>query len=93
LRSALVGLGERPAQEPVIVIELRKDAPLVGRIDEETLAAELLALGRASPLTTAIARVLFHPSFPVDIRHNAKIRREELAVWAAGILGATKAAR
>jgi hypothetical protein len=27
--------------------------------------------------------VLFHPSFPVDIRHNAKIFREKLAVWAA----------
>ena len=27
--------------------------------------------------------MLYHPGFPVDIRHNAKIRREELAVWAA----------
>jgi len=26
--------------------------------------------------------VLFHPSFPVDIRHNAKISREKLALWA-----------
>jgi len=25
---------------------------------------------------------LFHPGFPVDIRHNAKITRERLAVWA-----------
>ena len=24
-----------------------------------------------------------HPKFPVDIRHNAKIGREKLAVWAA----------
>jgi hypothetical protein len=27
--------------------------------------------------------VLFHPGFPVDIRHNSKIGREELAEWAA----------
>jgi hypothetical protein len=27
--------------------------------------------------------VLFHPAFPVDVRHNAKIFREQLAVWAA----------
>jgi olefin beta-lactone synthetase len=27
---------------------------------------------------------MIHPSFPVDIRHNAKIFREKLAVWAAG---------
>ena len=32
-------------------------------------------------------RVLFHPGFPVDIRHNAKIGRETLAVWAATRVG------
>ena len=32
----------------------------------------------------AIRTILFHPGFPVDIRHNAKIFREQLAVWAAG---------
>jgi hypothetical protein len=26
--------------------------------------------------------VLLHPRFPVDVRHNAKIRREDLAPWA-----------
>jgi hypothetical protein len=26
--------------------------------------------------------VLFHKSFPVDVRHNSKIFREQLAVWA-----------
>jgi hypothetical protein len=25
---------------------------------------------------------LFHRRFPVDVRHNAKIRREELKRWA-----------
>jgi acyl-CoA synthetase (AMP-forming)/AMP-acid ligase II len=29
------------------------------------------------------AQVLFHRSLPVDVRHNAKINREELARWAA----------
>ncbi|MDP5072036.1 MAG: hypothetical protein NWQ45_14145, partial [Congregibacter sp.] len=27
--------------------------------------------------------MLFHPGFPVDIRHNSKIGRAELAAWAA----------
>jgi hypothetical protein len=27
--------------------------------------------------------VLFKDGFPVDIRHNAKIRRRELASWVA----------
>jgi olefin beta-lactone synthetase len=31
--------------------------------------------------------MLFHPRFPVDIRHNAKIGREQLARWAAGKVG------
>jgi len=26
--------------------------------------------------------VLFHNAFPVDIRHNSKIFREKLALWA-----------
>ena len=34
-----------------------------------------------------IETFLFHPSFPVDIRHNAKIFREKLAVWAAKAAG------
>ena len=33
--------------------------------------------------TGRITTFLVHPRFPVDIRHNAKIGREELAEWAA----------
>ena len=40
-----------------------------------------LALSRTH--TTEIETFLVHPGFPVDVRHNAKIRREELRVWAA----------
>jgi hypothetical protein len=31
--------------------------------------------------------MLFPGRFPVDIRHNAKINREELASWARGKVG------
>ena len=34
-------------------------------------------------LTESIRDFLIHKSMPVDIRHNAKIFREKLAVWAA----------
>ena len=78
-RSALVGVGERGRQRPVIVIELQPGDPGSGR---EGLTAELLALGATDPRTAGIRAVLYHPGFPVDIRHNAKIRREELAAWA-----------
>jgi hypothetical protein len=45
--------------------------------------AELLALGASCEATRSITTVLFHPGFPVDIRHNAKIGRRALAAWAA----------
>jgi acyl-coenzyme A synthetase/AMP-(fatty) acid ligase len=78
-RSALVGIGQPPNQEPVICIECHPDT---GPDDEETLKGELLALAAENQLTQAIKYLLFHPDFPVDIRHNAKIYREELARWA-----------
>jgi len=78
-RSALVGTGEAcKAQKPVIVIELLKS---VSR-PEEDIVGEVRGLLAKHPLTHSIEHVLVHPSFPVDIRHNAKIFREKLAVWA-----------
>jgi acyl-CoA synthetase (AMP-forming)/AMP-acid ligase II len=80
-RSALVGLGPRRQQVPVVCIELRASKPPV---DRKALTAELLALAGAHEITRGIRIVLVHPGFPVDIRHNAKIFREQLATWAAG---------
>ena len=51
--------------------------------DKDALTRELLELARKSELTRDITTVLFHPGFPVDVRHNSKIFREKLAVWAA----------
>ena len=78
-RSALVGVGPRLKQKPVICIELHKST--AGR-NKRQLEAELLALAAANQLTKSIQTVMFHQSFPVDIRHNSKIFREKLAVWA-----------
>jgi hypothetical protein len=33
--------------------------------------------------TRSIRHFLPHPRLPVDVRHNAKINRDELAAWAA----------
>jgi len=76
-RSALVGVGSPGNQTPVIVIEAE------GSIEQKNFTEELLQLGAAHSITQSIRRVLFHPAFPVDIRHNAKIGREQLARWAA----------
>ena len=41
------------------------------------------ALADAHEATRGITRFEFHPGFPVDIRHNAKIKREQLGAWVA----------
>jgi acyl-CoA synthetase (AMP-forming)/AMP-acid ligase II len=79
-RTALVGVGEPGHAHPVLCVEIKKEEKGVNR---EALKAELLTLGGKHSLTAMIRTILFHPSFSVDIRHNAKIFREKLAVWAA----------
>jgi hypothetical protein len=45
---------------------------------------ELFELGQKSELTNPIRRdhLLVRDALPVDIRHNAKIFREKLSIWA-----------
>jgi acyl-CoA synthetase (AMP-forming)/AMP-acid ligase II len=79
-RSALVGVGDAAAQTPVMCIELEKSHP---HIASAALVQDLLSVARRHAHTRTINEFMIHPSFPVDIRHNAKIFREKLAVWAA----------
>ena len=81
-RTALVGVGNPGVQEPILVVELLKTSGATLRIDWTSFVAELRALGAASSLTSSIDKFLLHPSLPVDIRHNSKIFREKLAIWA-----------
>ncbi|MBI9082658.1 MAG: AMP-binding protein [Desulfobacterales bacterium] len=82
-RSALVGVGPAENQTPVICIEVRAGE----KTPRSQIKTELLAMARKSVLTRSIGTILFHKGFPVDIRHNSKIFREQLAVWAARKLG------
>lgn len=81
-RTALVGVGPAGRQRPVLCVEMTagKAAPEEER--DRRMRGELLDLAAQRLATSAIETVLFHPSFPVDIRHNSKIGREALAVWA-----------
>ncbi len=54
-----------------------------GVVPDQALTRDLLALGAEYDHTRDIDTVLYHDSFPVDIRHGAKIGREKLAAWAA----------
>jgi acyl-CoA synthetase (AMP-forming)/AMP-acid ligase II len=77
-RSALVGVGEEGRQMPVLIVE-----PCGKLRNRQQFLAELQEIGSRYEHTRQISRFLIHPAFPVDIRHNAKIFREKLAVWAA----------
>jgi acyl-CoA synthetase (AMP-forming)/AMP-acid ligase II len=79
-RTALVGVGKPGRQQPVLCVETEQGVSLE---DQGRIRRELIAMGSKYPHTKCIMRILFHPSFPVDIRHNAKIFREKLAIWAA----------
>ncbi len=80
-RSALVGVGPVGLQLPVVCVEKVK-----GMVSDQELLRNLASRALLYPETKDITKFLIHPSFPVDIRHNSKIKREELAVWAAGRL-------
>ena len=82
-RCALIGLGERGRQQPALVVENAVRGPAARR----ALTAELRALALQQPHTAGITRFFFHPAFPVDVRHNAKIHRLTLARWAATATG------
>ncbi len=86
-RTAVVGVGKRPAQRPVLVVEPRANRFPRTAAACARFAHALLELGAQYLATQAIRDVLFYPrGFPVDVRHNAKIDRLKLAAWAAGEL-------
>ena len=82
-RSALVGIGPSGRQTPVIICQPRPGQMPYRASRRWQLVAELRALAQQHAHTRDIQHFLFHRMFPVDIRHNAKIFREKLAVWAA----------
>ena len=82
-RSALVGIGSKGRQVPVIVAETEGGRFPSSERKCQLLREELLQLGKQNLLTVDINRILFHKSLPVDTRHNVKINREQLAEWAA----------
>ena len=83
-RSAVVGMGKPPQQTPALIVEPWPEYFPKDEAATERLLDELFELGQSSDLTNSIKRehMLVRESLPVDIRHNAKIFREKLAVWA-----------
>ena len=76
-RSALVGVGASGAQVPVLLVELE-----AGEAWRPELEAELLAMFEGTRWEGVVAKVTPYEGFPVDPRHNSKIRRGHLKAWA-----------
>ncbi|KGJ89851.1 olefin beta-lactone synthetase [Colwellia psychrerythraea] len=81
-RTALVGVKINHKNVPLLCIELTDTAKIDKNFDESRLFSALKVIALAHKQTTTISHFLIHEQFPVDIRHNAKIFREKLAVWA-----------
>jgi acyl-CoA synthetase (AMP-forming)/AMP-acid ligase II len=91
-RTALVGVRRNNVTYPVLCVELAKPRskhlpPPDRDFGEADLEIALRARGGEFDNTRTIGTFLLHSSFPVDIRHNSKIFREKLAVWADKTLG------
>lgn len=79
-RSALIGVAraETRAMSPAVLVEPRSGATL-GVADVARLRGELQSLARAHPHTQSIDDIrIYRGTFPVDVRHGAKIRRDLL---------------
>ncbi|MEM6798647.1 MAG: fatty acid CoA ligase family protein [Planctomycetota bacterium] len=87
-KSAVVGVGNAELQKPILVVEQEPAFPSDSTDGEDLWCAWLNVEPRIEQLWygersfTEFPVVLTHPKLPTDIRHNSKIRREELAVWA-----------
>jgi acyl-CoA synthetase (AMP-forming)/AMP-acid ligase II len=79
-RSALVPRGQRPQQTPVMIVQPYDEHRPRNDPQRQQLRAELMDLAARNPLTRRIEEVIIRDQpLPVDIRHNSKIFREQLA--------------
>jgi acyl-CoA synthetase (AMP-forming)/AMP-acid ligase II len=88
-RTALVGVMRGGTTHAVLCWEaVPSDSSLPRRLLDQTTQAILMARALHHKHTRLIAEFLKYPgTFPVDVRHNSKIFREKLAVWADRKLG------
>jgi acyl-CoA synthetase (AMP-forming)/AMP-acid ligase II len=81
-RSALVGVGPAGQQRPVLIAEPWPEHWPATADGRNQLVEELQSLAAQHAHTAEIRDIFLMRHLPVDIRHNAKIFREKLAVWA-----------
>jgi acyl-CoA synthetase (AMP-forming)/AMP-acid ligase II/pimeloyl-ACP methyl ester carboxylesterase len=86
-RAAVVGIGPRGTQQIVAVVEATMESKTVRLASPEMVSAVRAAAG------VPIAAVIVVPALPTDIRHNSKIDRKRLSVWAEDILSGGRMVR
>ncbi len=87
-RTALVGIGPRGSQVPIVIYETESithiypahGEPLMPEDVFREIPGEMQGIAEKHGFTIGI--FLRHNQFPVDVRHNSKINREALAAWA-----------
>lgn len=78
-RTALVAVEAGGIVEPLLFIEPLPESWPNTQTARDQFIAELKAIGTEYEFTADISSFRFNKKFPVDIRHNAKIFREQLA--------------
>ena len=78
-RCALIGLGAAPQQTPALVVEPRAGSFPETDAARERFVAELRELAKVNPEAARVKHIVFQRALPVDVRHNAKIHRLQLA--------------
>lgn len=79
-RSALISI--KGASKAGVAIEPFPEHMPTNPAVKGDFVTSLHELGQSSEITRGISKFFFHPSFPVDSRHNAKIFRDQLSCWA-----------
>jgi acyl-coenzyme A synthetase/AMP-(fatty) acid ligase len=83
-RTALVGREQSGRKTAVLVIEARER---INRDARKRITEKAFEIIENNGLSKSIREVLFLSEFPVDTRHNAKIKREVIADWVSGLYG------
>ncbi len=78
--AAAVGIGPAGTQQVAVVVATSPPAP------RPALASEALSDQVRGAVGVDVAAVLVAPALPVDKRHNSKIDRGRIALWASAIL-------
>ncbi len=95
-RAAVVGVGPRGAQAPVVVLEAAGAAGSAGGAGGPRpgpAPLDLVAAVREAAAPAPVSAVLVVAALPTDVRHRSKIDRARVAAWAEEVLAGRRPAR